>query len=235
MLRSRGRVARMFGVSPLTEEGRKWFRGALAELAVGAMLAKLGPRWTVLHAVPVGRRGADIDHVVVGPAGVFTVNTKNHSGQNVWVLDRQLYVAGTPCNHVRNSEHEATRAARLLSSALGWPVPVRAVVAVFEPARLDIKRQPPGVDVVEARKLVRWLKRKPDVLSDAQLAEIESVIGTPSTWRQQPDVDADLDRRQAFKALQSEKRRADLRRLAWALVFMMAVVCGTLSFAALLL
>jgi hypothetical protein len=219
----------MFGISPLTEEGRNWFRGALAELAVGEMLAKLGPRWTVLHAVPVGRRGADIDHVVVGPAGVFTVNTKNHSGQNVWVLDRQLYVAGTPCNHVRNSEHEATRAAKLLSSALGWPVPVRAVVAVFDPARLNIRRQPPAVDVIEARKLVRWLKRKPDVLSDAQLAEIESVIGTPATWRQRHDPDADLDRRQAFKDLQSETRHARRRRVSWALLLMAALTTAIVS------
>ena len=220
MLRSRGRIARMFGVSPL------------AELAVGEMLAKLGPRWMVLHAVPVGRRGADIDHVVVGPAGVFTVNTKNHSGQSVWVFDRHLMVAGTRCDHVRNSEHEASRAAKLLSSALGWPVPVRAVVAVFEPARLNIKCQPPAVDVLEARKLVRWLKRKPDVLNEAQLAEIESVIGTPSTWRQQPDPDADLDRRQAFKDLQSETRRARLRRVAWCLVLLVATAsASTLPFA----
>jgi hypothetical protein len=231
MLRSRGRIARMFGISPLTEEGRKWFDGALGELAVGEMLAKLGPRWMVLHAVPVGRRGADIDHVVVGPAGVFTVNTKNHSGQNVWVFDRNLMVAGTPCDHVRKSEYEATRAAKLLSSALGWPVPVRAVLAVFNPARLDIKHRPTGVDVMEARKLVRWLKRKPDVLTEAQLAEIESVIGTPSTWQQQPHQDADLDRRQAFKELQSETRRAQLRRVTWALVLMTAMTGGAVSLA----
>ncbi|MBG6212216.1 hypothetical protein RCH23_000129 [Cryobacterium sp. CAN_C3] len=45
------------------------------------MLSKLGPEWTVLHAVPVGSGSSDIDHVVIGPAGVFTINTKNHTGK----------------------------------------------------------------------------------------------------------------------------------------------------------
>jgi hypothetical protein len=52
--------------------------GARGERTVGRQLNRWAARygWHVLHAVPVGRRGADIDHVVIGPFGVVTVNTK---------------------------------------------------------------------------------------------------------------------------------------------------------------
>lgn len=52
--------------------------GARGERIVGRQLSKWAPcdGWYVLHAVPVGRRGADIDHVVIGPFGVVTLNTK---------------------------------------------------------------------------------------------------------------------------------------------------------------
>jgi hypothetical protein len=40
--------------------------------------------WHVLHAVPIGTRGTDIDHVVIGPFGLVTVNTKTTS-TSVWV------------------------------------------------------------------------------------------------------------------------------------------------------
>jgi len=70
-------------VSPLDEERAAWYRGALGEAAVGRLLEKLPEGWTVLHAVPVGKGDSDIDHVVIGPGGVFTINIKNHAGHKV--------------------------------------------------------------------------------------------------------------------------------------------------------
>lgn len=84
---------RMFGASPLSEASWPWYRGALGEIAVGRILAGLGPEWLVLHAIQVGWGWADIDHVLVGPAGVFTLNTKNHAGQSIWVAGQTLMVS----------------------------------------------------------------------------------------------------------------------------------------------
>ena len=73
-------LARVLGVH--TDE-RAWRIGADGEEAVAARLAKLGGHWRVLHAVPVGDRGSDIDHVVIGPAVVFTINSKHHPHASV--------------------------------------------------------------------------------------------------------------------------------------------------------
>ncbi|WP_344836562.1 nuclease-related domain-containing protein [Kribbella ginsengisoli] len=226
MLRSRGRLAQFFGVSPLTEAGRRWYDGALGEIAVGELLTKLDSGWTVLHSVPVGRHGSDIDHVLLGPAGVFTVNTKNHSGQRIWVGGGTLLVSGTRCDHVRNSEYEASRASRLLTSSVGWPVPVRPVLAILDPALLQIVQKPTGVDVIDARKLVKWLKRRPTVLDVNQRAEVAAVLATPATWRQQPDTEADLNRSQAFQTLQTADRQARRRRRTIAVLTFM-IICAT--------
>ena len=131
-IRSRGRLARCFGVRPLSKDGYAWYRGALGEIAVGRKLSRLDSQWVVLHAVPVGRQNADIDHIVVGPAGVFTVNTKNHSGKPVWVAGHTILVSGVRKDHIRNFEFESGRAAKLLSKAFGWPVSVRPLIAVFD-------------------------------------------------------------------------------------------------------
>ena len=74
-------LARALGVH--TEE-RAWRVGERGERVVGEELEKLASKgWTVVHDVPVGERGANIDHVVVGPGGVFTVNSKYHVGKRV--------------------------------------------------------------------------------------------------------------------------------------------------------
>lgn len=104
--RRRCTLQRIFGVSPLNEETWPWYRGALGEIAVGRVLAGLGPDWLVLHAVPVGTGSADIDHVLVGPAGVFTINTKNHPGQPVWVAGKTLMVGGKKTRHLYSAAHK---------------------------------------------------------------------------------------------------------------------------------
>ena len=60
---------------------RAWRVGARGERIAAEELAKLGKGWSVVHDVTVGTRGANIDHVVVGPGGVFTVNAQVPRGE----------------------------------------------------------------------------------------------------------------------------------------------------------
>lgn len=145
----RSLVARVMGVH--TEE-RAWRIGADGEEKVAGELARMvrkDPRWRVLHAVPVGSRGADIDHVVVGPGGVFTLNSKHHPGATLWVGGRTFLVDGTRKPYLHASQHEARRAARLLSAACGFAVPVQGVVVPVGATSLTVKPTPAGVDVVD--------------------------------------------------------------------------------------
>ena len=84
-------LARILGVH---RDERHWRVGADGEEEVAWRLRKLGKGWHVLHSVPVGDRGSDIDHVVIGPGGVFTLNTKNHTGQRVSVTASTVFVNG---------------------------------------------------------------------------------------------------------------------------------------------
>ncbi|PUA82439.1 nuclease-related domain-containing protein [Nocardioides currus] len=59
-----------------------WERGAAGEVEVARALAQLPPGWTVLHDLAwPGRQRANLDHVVIGPGGVFVVDAKNWSGR----------------------------------------------------------------------------------------------------------------------------------------------------------
>jgi Nuclease-related domain. len=63
----------------------------------------------VFNDVPIGQLGANIDHVVVGPGGTFTVNTKNRSGK-VWLAPRTLLVNGIKTDYLPKAAGEAARA-----------------------------------------------------------------------------------------------------------------------------
>jgi hypothetical protein len=176
-------LARIVGAK--TDE-RNWRIGADAEVEVARRLMKLGPEWRVLHAVPVGENGSDIDHVVIGPAGVFTINTKHHPDANVWVRGDTFKVNGQNQHYVRNSRFEARRAAELLSAKALFEVDVRAVIAVMGAhGGFAVKEQPrDGIVTVVTRKAVEsHLRSLPVVLGAASIERIYEVGRHLATWQ----------------------------------------------------
>lgn len=180
-------LARAFDVR--TEE-RAWRVGASGEEAVGSRLEKLTlDGWRVLHAVPVGRRGSDIDHVVIGPGGVYTINTKNHPGGRVWVAARAIRVNGQPVPYLRNSQHEGQRAARLLSRAVGFPVHVRPALVFLTGGLLPnvtIKQKPEDVAVLDRLDIPGAFKRAPRRLAPEQVDVIFEAARRCTTWTGSP-------------------------------------------------
>ncbi len=213
---ARSPLKRAFGVSPLARGSRRAYREALGDLLVGDALDHLGPEWDVLHAVPIGAELPDIDHVIIGPPGVFTVTTRNHSGAEVWVNGQTLLVGGRRQHHVREALFEAERAESLLSAAAGRSVAVNAVIVVVKPQKLTVRDQPAGATVVSSRQLVRHLARLPRSLSGTEVAHISDLADRCTTWHASSDVAADTQQlHRDFSLLRNEVRSATRRRIWW--------------------
>ena len=96
----------------------------------------------MLHSVPVGSDDSDIDHVLIGPPGVYTINTKHHAGKSVWVAGNALQINGqTYQPYIRNTVHEARRAQRLLSQESGLTVEVTGVIVFVGAGKLTVKER----------------------------------------------------------------------------------------------
>ncbi|WP_235779928.1 nuclease-related domain-containing protein [Sinomonas notoginsengisoli] len=214
--RRRG-LAKLFGANPLAPEARSWYAGAVGEMRVARALAKLGPEWHVLHSIPVGTRGADIDHLVVGPGGVFTLNTKNHAGKDVWVAGSVLMVNGQHQKYLRNSAHEAQRVSKILGDAAGREVPVRGAVVLVAPRRVTIRRPAEGAAVVTDGQLRRWLTKQAKALEEADAEQLAALAAEPATWgHASAPADDPSATRMSFGTLHTAVMRAHGRRLLWA-------------------
>jgi hypothetical protein len=159
---------------------RAWRKGAHGEAFVGWLLKRLPEGWHLFNDIPVGDRGANIDHLLVCPAGVFTVNTKNLTG-TVWLAPRTLLHNGHRTDFLPSAAAEARRAARLLTAALGRPVIVRPVLAIIADD-WDIKEKPTDVVVGSPRWVKQWLLEQPVALSSREVVDIAGAATKPSTW-----------------------------------------------------
>lgn len=65
----------------LERYAEKWEKGADGESRTAAALGLLGPEWTHWHDLRwPGRKLANIDHLAIGPGGIFVIDSKNWSG-----------------------------------------------------------------------------------------------------------------------------------------------------------
>jgi hypothetical protein len=186
-MRERSRVGTFLARSfDMKTDERAWRVGAGGEETVGGRLEKLAKHgWHVLHAVPVGDRGSDIDHVVIGPGGVFTVNTKTHPDGRVWVGRNSVRVNGHAVPYLRNSRFEAQRAERLLSAAVGYPVPVRAALVFLTGTlipNVTIKTAPDDVVILDRTDIPGAFKHSSRKLAAEQVARIYDQARRSTTW-----------------------------------------------------
>ncbi|MDX3693108.1 nuclease-related domain-containing protein [Streptomyces europaeiscabiei] len=129
-------LLRLIGRWAPGSEIRSWADGLTGECVTGKRLARLNGRgWLTLHAVQ-WPSGADIDHLAIGPAGVFSINSKRHRGKTVWYGDSAITINGASTRHVAISQSEARRVSRALSRRCGVEVPVRPVISVVHAAKL---------------------------------------------------------------------------------------------------
>ena len=156
-------------------------KGLDGEEKVARRLAFLGAGWFSIHSIPVRESGTDVDHLLVGPAGVFTLNTKNHSGQRVWVAGDHFKVNGFDQDYVYRSRAEGLRVTRTLTSECGFDVEAEPVIVVLA-ENCCIKESPRDVHVVELEELRFWLKWRPEVLTPTQVATIYETARDSDVW-----------------------------------------------------
>lgn len=174
----------------IDDEAVSWYRGVQGERHIARLLARLGTEYTVLHSVPVGVKGRDIDHLVVGPTGVFTINAKNSAGKRVWAAGFGMRVGNHPQNgYIQSALAENRRVTETLSERVGWEVPVITIVAFVQPERIQIDARV-GDGVADIRvlpddRLVDVITRR-RLLSDEQASQLAEISADARTWLPRP-------------------------------------------------
>ncbi|GAA4169900.1 nuclease-related domain-containing protein [Gryllotalpicola koreensis] len=220
--RPRSVLGRAFGASPLSEASRQPYLDALSELHVADELEKLGSDWVILHDVPVGERGRVIDHLAIGPAGVFALAVQHQQAAAVTVRGDALAINGVARPHLARSRDLATEAAVNLTRATGLNVPVRGLIVFVAPQSVSVRNEPDDVGITSDRGVHKWLADREQTLSPTQVAMIADAAADPATWRgavsrRAPGFNAD-----AFDALRVEVQRAWLARGFWGTVLIAA-------------
>ena len=166
----------------LERERIKFRKGATGEALAGYLLEGLPDDYMVIHGLKPKPQHGDIDHIVVGPTGVYAIDTKNWNGVVTADGKGELLLNGKPTDKpaIRN----LIRAIMTIKDEIKFHStfsPYIHALLVFPAARVEAKwGQTESVHCVRADQLYEYIiekkkgkglnKKEMDAISQAFLA-----------------------------------------------------------------
>jgi hypothetical protein len=195
-----------------------WAAGADGERRVAAALAALPPEWLVLHdrLLMPGLAESNLDHLLVGPAGIVLVDAKNWAGQiGEWegtVFQLSTGPGGERRHRPVDREFAGVRAmATEITRRVGLGVTVVICLAGRQAEQFGEPRVVKDVWVVPIDHLVGWLTARPHVeFDDRQRLDVLVRTEFPSTTT---DPGLLLAMGRQLKVPRASLNRAAIRRL----------------------
>lgn len=162
----------------------QYVKGIAGEYVVGDALNTLYANgWAILHSIPIYDGRADIDHLLIGPGGVWTVNAKSHGAETIRINKDYMAVGRIRVDYIPSARYEAKAAERALAGA-GIETPVRGAVVFNVPRQAEFRITAPPADV-----MVAWVKNAPlefmampIALTEREIHEIYAVARQRTTW-----------------------------------------------------
>lgn len=153
-----------------------FFRGARGEERVANILASLPDDYYVFNDFEAG--GDRIDHVVAGPAGVFSIETKWWQG-TVEIVEGHILVNGAlpTRDPVAQTQREADRV-RAVMRRMGFDVTVAPVVCFASDTFADGVAQCGSVKVINANAINEWFSSQPYILPPNELVRLVQLLET---------------------------------------------------------
>ncbi|MDG3547092.1 nuclease-related domain-containing protein [Methanobacterium formicicum] len=159
---------------------RIWSKGAKGEKIVAKKLKKLPKKYTAIRDVKIPNLGGDIDHVVVGPTGIYVIETKNYKPTYIPDEDCWYHTSGrkSPQNPAKQVKLQASKLNDFLVRKLGKKIKKVTINPVISPINhnLILKKDIKSYEIVFPEDLVSYLSHRRKILSSKEVKEIINIL-----------------------------------------------------------
>ncbi|MFI7610768.1 nuclease-related domain-containing protein [Nonomuraea terrae] len=156
-----------------------WRRTSVAERRTEGQLRKLERNgYRTLHARAIPGSEAQIDHLVVGPTGVYAVDSEKWDKRlpvRVQMGKKLFHGPFDKKERLTEARWEATQASELISKAFGREITVVPSLAIYGPPVPWKIMTIRGVDVYQGDRARRWITKRERALTDAEIDRIYDI------------------------------------------------------------
>jgi hypothetical protein len=152
-----------------------WGTGAEGEVRTALRLAELGPDYVVIHDRRIPGTKANIDHIVVGPPGIFVVETKSLRGR-LSIRGQDVYVDGRRKTAMIEEVRRERLAVRIALGDDYDDVPFYAAICVHRADLPLFKSSVGDVAIVSGKGLVGLIRKARYALDEDDVDDIAELL-----------------------------------------------------------
>jgi hypothetical protein len=154
-----------------------WAKGAEGEERTATYLDPLAREgFVIFHDRKIPMSVANIDHIVIGPTGVYVVETKNISGA-FRIRGDEVQIGGRRVALVEEVRLEVEATWNALASVLApRGLRVTPIVCAHRAELPLFRRHVGGIRILSGRGLPRYIRGQPTVLSTAEVQDLKRLL-----------------------------------------------------------
>jgi Nuclease-related domain len=151
----------------VSADSKAWQRGAKGEQSTARRLRRLGRGWTVFHDLAIPGSRANADHLVIGPPGVFLIDSKHYRGPVTLTPEGTLWYGRHPLTRVLATVRwEAAVFSQTLGTAITPMLSIHGAQLPWDELMAE------GIPVLTAGRSPVVLRALPPSLSPEDVAEL---------------------------------------------------------------
>lgn len=159
---------------------RIWSKGAKGEKIVAQKLKKLPKKYTAIRDVKIPNMGGDIDHVVVGPTGVYVIETKNYKPTYIPDEDCWYHTSGrvSDLNPAKQVKLQVSKLNSFLEPKMGKKSGKTVIFPVISPINhnLILKNKITSYEIIYPENLVHHISHRRKILNSNEVKEIINIL-----------------------------------------------------------
>ncbi len=166
-----------------------WRAGLLGQENVENVLNLLSDEWVMLNNYAIPHKNCDIDHLIVGPKGIFVIETKNYNGKvecsgDTWTYTKTGKNGGIYRGHINNPSRQLKRNVwelrKYLEKKLGgkahFPYWIQGIL-VFTNIHAELEMKDETVVVLKTKQLIPFLQQfQNEPLNPSEIEKIVKIL-----------------------------------------------------------
>jgi hypothetical protein len=149
----------------VSAETTGWRRGAKGEQLTARRLRRLGRGWTIYHDLAIPSSRANADHLVIGPPGIFLIDSKHYRGRLTLTPEGSLWYGHHPLTGVLATVRwEAAVFAQVLGTTITPMLCVHGAQLPWGELMAE------GIPILTTDRMATTLRALPPLLDEVQVA-----------------------------------------------------------------
>jgi hypothetical protein len=177
--------------------------GIAGEEFTAKILEGLGSEYKILHSIPFSEHKKDIDHIVIGPTGIYIINSKNYRAKSLLIDDEYIIYNKKRLSDPIDLQRDVRYVENLFKVKDVFPI-----ISLVNNNSLRIKSSKIS-KVLHANKIVNYIKKQEAIYSEDYINKVYSEMSNCDIWGIKNIKDPDFIEEMYISKMSSKEKRVD--------------------------